>query len=150
MAKYSISSDDFALVAATAKTAIRINAASGRKVRIVEIRINDALAGSTDQGIKYRIMTGGTDGTGASFTPVPLDASSTAVSTAKVAYTAEPTGSPVEVFVDGLPAGSKVIERFSPDEAFLVAGSGAIYLELTAAQARASGVVSASVTFEEI
>lgn len=146
MSEYSISTDDFALVAATAKTVLRFNAGSGRKAKLKKLIITDALAGSTDQGVKFRVLTAGTDGTGTGFTPVPLGHASPSNGTAKVVYTVEPTGSPAEVIVGGIPAGAK--DTLFPD--ILVAASGAIAIELTAAQARASGVVSVEAVFEEL
>lgn len=149
MSLYSLSSDDFALVAATAKTVIRFNAGAGRKAILREVTINDSLAGATDQGLKFRVLTAGTDGTGTAFTPVPLGDASASNGTAKVVYTAEPT-TPTEVYVDGMPAGSKITKRFDGAEGIRVAASGAIALEITGAQARSSGVVAASIVIEEI
>lgn len=142
MARYTVTAA-VALSAATAKTAVRINLGSLRKGVLKRVSVTDKLAASTDAGIDMRVMTAGTDGTGTGATPNPLGGASAANATAKINYTIEPTGSPVEVFKDACPAGATREWDFEQLDRYIeVAASGALAIELTAAQLRgASGVV---------
>lgn len=149
MALYSVSSDVFALVAATAKTAVRINAAAANAVRLRRLIIVDGLAGSADTGGLVRVVTGGTDGTGTSKTPTPLNRAEACNATAKTAYTVEPTASPVEAQRMRIPAGGGSDTSWAED-AIRVPASGAIGVELTFPEARASGIVTVIAIFEEI
>lgn len=145
MAQYTVSFS-VALTAATAKTVVRWMTPASRSGKLVTLSATDKLAGSTDQGIGYRILTGGTDGTGTSQTPYPLNDAKACVATAKVNYTAEPTGSPTEVLRGAIPAGGGIAEAW---EGIVVPHSSAIAIEFTAAQARGAGVVEGFATFEE-
>ena len=147
MARFSVSST-FALTTATAKTVIRINSPASRKAILRKIVIVDSLAASTDAGIILRVLTGGTDGTGTANTPVPLNGTSACVSTAKITYTAEPTGT-TEVYKSAVPAGGGIEVAFDGEEGIQVPHSSGFGLELTAAQARAAGIVAATLIFEE-
>jgi hypothetical protein len=152
MARYTIPfSTAFALVAATAKTVVRVNAAAGNAVALRRICITDGLAGSTDTGILGRVLYGGTDGTGTAVTPVPTGRAAACDATAKTAYTVEPTASPTESGVRfRIAAGGGVDLRFEHDDFPRCAASGAIAVELTAPEARASGIVTGFITIEEI
>ena len=94
-------------------------------------------------------MTAGTDGTGTAATPLPLDGASACVATAKVNYTAEPTGSPVEAYRTKTIPGGAIEKIFEGDEGIVVVHSSALAIELTAAQSRGSNVVAVELTFEE-
>lgn len=148
-AKYILSSDDFALAATTLKIPLRINAGAARKVIIREWGVVDKLAASTDEGIKVRIVTDATDTTGTTTTPKPLNDSSASAASGEL-LTAVDTGAGVEHSVYAVPAGAAMVKRYDDDEGIKIAASTGIYFELTAAQARASGIVHIWVIFEEI
>lgn len=148
MARYEISGT-FALTAATAKTVVRVMTPTSRKLVLRRVEIVDRLAGATDSGILYRLLTAGTDGTGTAATPTPMQDAKACLSTAKVNYTVEPTGSPVEVERGAVPAGGGVVQAYENDEAIEIPHSSAIALELTAAQTRGSDMVSVKFVFEE-
>lgn len=149
MALYSVSADVFNLVAATAKTAVRINAAATNAVRLRRLIVVDGLAGSADTGGLIRVVTGGTDGSGTAKTPTVLNRAAACDATAKTAYSAEPTASPVEVARMRVPAGGGSDTSWAED-AIRVPASGAIGIELTFPEVRASGIVTVIVIFEEI
>ena len=138
-----------ALTAGAEKTVVRWNTPASRKGTLRRLNIADKLAGSTDEGIRWKIYTGGTDGTGTSQTPLALNGQSAAVATAKVNYTVEPTGSPTEVLRGAIPAGGAADLAFEGEEGLTVAHSSAIALALTATQSRASGIVEGFAEFEE-
>lgn len=139
----------FALGIATAKTLIRVNTPSSRKIALRHIVVTDKLAGASDEGIAVRVLTGGTDGTGTAATPLPLGGAAACVSSAKVNYTVEPTGSPVEVARFAVPAGGGIDLAFEGPSSIEVPHSSAIALEVTAAQARGSNIVYVALEFEE-
>ncbi len=149
MSRYNVScTTDFALVAATAKTAIRINTPASRKAILRRIVITDKLAGSTDEGIEYAIQTGGTDGTGTAYTPIPLNNAAASVSTAKTSYTVEPTAT-TQAMKNGVPAGGGIDISFEGEDGLQVPHSSGFGVVLTSTQARASGIVEVTLTFEE-
>lgn len=148
MAQYAVSGT-FALTATTAKTVLRIMTPASRKGILRRIIVTDAQAGATDAGLLARILTGGTDGTGTSVTPTPLNAAAACVSTAKANYTVEPTGSPVEVWRTAVPSGGGIDVVLDGEQGLQVAHSSAIALELTAANTRGSNTVGATLIFEE-
>jgi hypothetical protein len=147
MARYAISTQ-ITLAAATAKTAIRVNTPASRKAILRRVIVTDKLAGSTDEGVRVRVMTAGTDGTGTGATPVPLNNAQACVATAKVNYTVEPTASPVEVWRNAVPAGAGIEWGFEGEDGIQVPHSGAVALELTATQARTTSV-EVTMVFEE-
>lgn len=148
MARYELSGT-FALSAGTAKTVARVMTPASRKLTLRRVEIVDRLAGSTDSGILYRVLTGGTDGTGTAATPTPLQDAKACLSTAKLNYTVEPTGSPTETERGAVPAGGGTVQSYEGDEGIEIPHSSAIAVELTAAQARASDMVSFKLIFEE-
>lgn len=149
MARYSITAA-IALTAATAKTAVRVNVGSLRKGVLKHVSITDKLAASTDAGIDMRVMTAGTDGTGTAATPNPMGGASAANSTAKINYTIEPAGSPVEAYKDACPAGATREWDFEQMDRYIeVPASGALAIELTAAQLRGASGVVVVLEFEE-
>lgn len=151
MPRYTVSTTtDFALVAATAKTALRINAASAAPVVLRRLVITDKLAGASDEGLEYAIKTGGTDGTGTAVTPVPLNNAAACAAAAEVAYSVEPTGSPTTVMKNGVPAGGGVDLPFEGESGIRAGASSGIAIVLTGTQARASGIVEVTAEFEEL
>lgn len=147
MARYSISTQ-VTLAAATAKTSTRVNTAASRKVTLRRITITDKLAGATDESVRVRVMRGGTDGTGTAATPAPRNAAAACISTAKVNYTVEPTGSPTEDWRNAIPAGAGIDIQFEGDEGIEYAHSSACALELYSTQAR-TVAVEVTMVFEE-
>lgn len=142
-------SGSFALSAAAAKTLVRVNTPASRKLALRHIVVTDKLAGASDEGIAVRVLTGGTDGTGSSATPLPLGGAAACLSSAKVNYTVEPTGSPTEVARFAVPAGGGVDLAFEGSSSIEVPHSSAVALELTAAQGRGSNIVYVALEFEE-
>jgi hypothetical protein len=148
MGLYSISGT-FALTAATATTLLRVNTPASRKITLRRITAVDGLAAATDTGMLVRLMKGGTDGTGTAATPLPRGSAAACVSTAKVNYTAEPSGAPTEIDRWRIPAGGGLDLRFDGEEGYECVHSSALYLEFTAVQARGANIVSAELVFEE-
>jgi len=147
MARYELSGTT-ALSAGTAKTVVRFMSPSSRKATLRAVEVVDGKAAASDLGILARILTGGTDGTGTTATPYPLNGAPASLGTAKVEYTAEPTGSPVEVERWRLPAGGANAPRYEDEEGIEIPHSSAFALELTAAEARAANVVSWKLIYE--
>lgn len=147
MARFELSGTT-ALSAGTAKTVVRFMTPSSRKATLRAAEVVDGEAAAGDLGILARILTGGTDGTGTSATPLPLNGAAASLGTAKVEYTVEPTGSPVEVERFRLPAGGGTSQRYEGEEGIEIPHSSAIALELTAAEARAANVVSWKLIYE--
>lgn len=148
MARYELSGT-FALTAGAAKTVIRFMTPATRKATLRRVEIVDRLAAASDSGLLCRILTGGTDGTGTAATPTPLNDAKACLSTAKVNYSAEPTGSPTEVERFAIPAGGGTVQPYEGDEGIEIPHSSAIAVELTAAQTRGSDMVSLKLIFEE-
>lgn len=147
MARYELSGT-FALTLGTAKTVIRYMTPTSRKATLRYLEIVDGEAAASDTGLLYRILTGGTDGTGTSATPSPLNGAAAALGTAKVNYTVEPTGSPTEVERGRVPAGGGVQLRYEGEEGIEIPHSSAIAIELTGVEARGSDVVSCRIIIE--
>lgn len=148
MARYELSGT-FALTANTAKTVVRVMTPASRKLTLRRMEIVDRLAGASDSGLLYRLVSAGTDGTGTTATPTPLNDAKACLSTAKLNYTVEPTGSPTEVERGAVPAGGGTVQTYEGDEGIEVPHSSAIALELTGVQARGSDMVGVKFIFEE-
>lgn len=148
-AKYTLFTDDFALVAATENIPLRINAGAARAVILREVTITDKLAGSTDEGIRFRVMTGDTNTTGTTTTPTPLGSASASAASGELVGCAAST-TPAEKYNNACPAGGAIIKRFDDDEGIGGAASTGIYISLLAAQARSSGIVHVTAIFEEV
>ena len=146
MARFELSGTT-ALTAGTAKTVVRFMSPSSRKATLRAIEVVDGEAAAGDLGILARVLTGGTDGTGTSATPLPLNGAAASLGTAKVEYTVEPTGT-TEVERFRLPAGGGNAPRYEGEEGIEIPHSSAIALELTAAEARAANVVSWKLIYE--
>ena len=147
MARYEVTGT-VALTAATAKTVVRVMTPSSRKLTLRRAEIVDRLAGATDSGLLYRLLTGATDGTGTAATPLPLNDAKACLSTAKVNYTAEPA-STTEIERGAVPAGGGISQVYEGDEGIEIPHSNGIGLELTGAQARGSDMVAYKFVFEE-
>lgn len=149
MARYTISTS-ITLAAATEKTAIQVIAPSTGPIVVRNVTIADTLAGSTDEGVHYRLTTALTGGTGTSATPVPeLDAAAFG-GTAKVNYSAEPsTGTEVELYANVVPAGGGVDKVFETPSGFRIAASGVVNVRLKSTQVRTTAPVFVSLEIEQ-
>ena len=149
MARFNVSGS-FALTATIAKTIIRVMPPGTRAIMLRGFRIVDGLAAAADEGLLARVLTAGIDGTGTAATPFPLNNAGACLSTAKVNYTVEPTGSPVERYRTKVPGGGAIEKLFEGEEGIVIAHSSAVALELTSVSTKGSNVVSVELTFEEI
>jgi len=147
MARYELSGT-FALTGGTAKTVIRFMTPTSRKATLRYLEVVDGEAAASDTGLLYRVLSGGTDGTGTAATPTPLNGAAASLGTAKVNYTVEPTGSPTEVERGRVPAGGGVQIRYEGEEGIEIAHSSAVAIELTGIEARGSDVVSCKIVYE--
>ena len=147
MARYILSGTT-SLAAATAKTVVRWNSPASRKGGLVAFKIVDSKAGASDEGIRWRLMEGGTDGTGTAATPFPLNDTKASVGTAKIEYTVEPTGT-TERLRGKLSAGGGDNPRFEGDEIIEFAHASGLGIELLSTEARAANIVSWEATFAE-
>ncbi len=146
MALYSVSTATFALVAGAAKTVVRFNTSPNRAGILRELHVVDRMTGTAYTGIGIQIKTGGTDGTGTSYTPQPRNNANACLATAKVNYSAEPTGATA-----GPHYACNIVAdiRFDDLAGIVVGESSAIAIVLTAAEDRASGDVSVTALFQE-
>jgi hypothetical protein len=137
------------LASGVEKTAIFITTASGKPCRLKRLKITDKLATSTDEGIQWRFLTGGTIGTGTTATPVPEDGAAACSATCKINFTVEPTGSPVEQMRNAFPAGGGEDFDFTFPTNNTVAASSTFAIPLKCGTAR-SVSVEVTLWFEEI
>ncbi len=146
MGIYTVSTNSIALSAGVAKTAIRIVTPASRRAILRRLVVSDG--SNDDTGLTARVGTGGTGGTGTDATPAPCGNAVAALSTAKIDFSAEPTGMTLrESYSFG--AGSGVDQGFYGEEGVEVPHSSALNIVLTSIDARAAGEVSVVATFEE-
>jgi hypothetical protein len=133
-----------ALVAATAKTAVRIPAPADRRMYVRDVRFNDRSNTASDLPIEGSVCIGSNSaGTATDATPAKLDGDSPLAwpsgAQCKVNYTAEPTGSTTVFPLQGVTGGPGG-EKWPPGDPseLLVDAGGAASLVLAAPQARSA------------
>lgn len=146
MGIYTVSTNSIDLSAGVAKTAVRIETPASRRAILRKLVVTDG--SNDDTGLTARVGTGGTGGTGTGATPAPCGNAVAALSTAKIDFSAEPTGMTLRESYS-LGAGGGVEQRFDGEEGIEVPHSSALNIVLTSIDARASGEVSVVATFEE-
>ena len=124
----------------------RFNTSANRAARLREIIAGDRQTAATFTGIRMQVVTGGTDGTGTAYTPQPRQNKPACLSTAKINYTAEPTGTTAGPHY-ALNVNAAIV--FEDEFEITVGDSSAIAIVLTADENRASGDVAITAVFEE-
>lgn len=137
MHQYNSTADAVALVAATAKTVLQINAPSSRRGKIKEIGIGFSSTNTAHSPVLVRLMRATTAGTSTSTTPAPLDpADPVALFTAGKNFSAEPT------LTDELrrwritPVGGQAIVPLALGDEIFIGTSGRLALVCTAPDAQ--------------
>lgn len=143
-----VTSGAVALLAATAKTVLRIKAPTNQRVKVTSLAVSLDGATSTAVPIAVRVLRQTTDGTGTAATPVLVEPEMTEAiqATAIKNASAEPTAG--DVLKSGyVPAFGGVYEVFFPlGQEIVIGGGGRLGIECTAP----AGVnVQAEIEFEE-
>ena len=145
---YSVDSAAVALTAGTAKSIIGLSTSAGVPIDLVELLVS---ADATATGLlKVELMTATADGTGTGYTPKPVNAGGrlvAATTTAKIAYSAEPTTPTVlQTFTLVTPTGPIDIMKALGRE-LTIPVSTLFYVRLTPTTVSFNGFVC--LTFEE-